>query len=314
MTEKFFNIKQREKLISEWQNIMPRKFQEWFDALPNSIRKKLDFSIESTIYLEKEYLRKILRDKIKTSQNKAMINFKYDLDCIGYYIGETLIKNAPFQMVWEVAEYTPTDELFPMVIKSYDYYASPSSFFTEVFAISTANPDQGYDSDKNYLYDRYSEILTYYEEKFNNNEFKNVFVQKIDNSYQYFMLIGNVANPLLKINASLQNYFKDRKSPPKLSFYNNSNDYLLIEMNENYYFHLQFKSSSKIKEELTEKCSNDLDMNIINQSQSIVKFWADEDPETDFMNEALWVLQKISELPEIITIFDISTGEELTFS
>jgi len=287
-----------------WDKKISLDFENWFNKLPKPLAHKLDFSYESIIPLEKEYMRIFLRNKILNN-----IDFNKELDYVRYYVGEVFIKNAPMKMI-RVSK----------SIESTEYRASVTPFFERIFLLSKADVKDGYNEKTNYLYDFCIEQQEVFEKVVKHSEYRDDFALaiRLDDNYQYFLLHETDTNPLPKIKTLLKEYFSTHDNPPKLSYHRDSKDYLIIEMSDYYCFHFKFKQGDRVKkliQEMLEKdYSGELNKKEIAQCQSTTEFWGDEDPEIDYMNEALWMLQEISELPEIVTILDINTGEELLFS
>ena len=309
MAEKKLSKSERKAIEADWFERMPKQLNEWLASLPEALQKQLDYSPESLLALQ-EYLWEKYDDipAIEHPKNQK------EAEAAGYYYGETYRKHMPMELHWEAGDILDDSDISPMLLANNEYINA----WTDIFRQLAASVAESQRSE--------SELLWYF------NGGKEVYQRKIDNnervenlapivpgrggySYQYFLLQTDKQNLLPKIEKLLKQYFSSENNPAKASFYNDN--HLLINMEDDYYFHLTHSSNESIREEIQEMAQDyngEIEPSKIAQCQSRLEFWGDEDSDLDYMNDALWILQEISELPEIITILDVKTGEELTFN
>ncbi len=305
MPAKKLNKKTRDDIENRWYNTIPERLKDWLKGLPSPLNHQLDFSPDSIEPLQNYLWERYDSSSIESEENMA------EIECIAYYYGEIHRKHMPIKMEWVSSNILNEGSISSMFLSNDEYLNTGTSIFDNIVA-SVAETEKG----ESHLIWFYNKKLEVQNKTIENKEFNFIFSIRLDDNYQYFLLQKTDTNPLLQIKILLEDNFSKRDNPPKLSYYRDNNDYLIIEMSDDYCFHFKFKSGDWTKESIElmskEKYTGELDKSDIAQCRSTTEFWGDQDNNMDYMNEALWLLEYIApKLPDLVTIYDLKNGDEI---
>ena len=305
MAEKRLTKKQREQIENEWYNTMPERVKNWLLSLPPILKEKLDFSPESIVALQEYLWDKYDEYSITDIKNRD------EAECAGYYYGEIHRRHTPIELRWESSDILGDDDISTMLLKNEHYLNCGTGIFRDLeYAMSEMGKVE------NHLVWYFNKKKEVHQRQIDNNEYASVFSIRLDDNYQYFLLHKTDTNSLLQIKALLEDYFSTRDNPPKLSYYRNNEDHLVIEMSDEYCFHFKYQQGNRVKtliQEMAEsKYSGEANKKEIALCRSTTEFWGDQDNNMDYMNEALWLLEYIApKLPDLVTVYDLKNGDEI---
>lgn len=305
MAEKRLTKKQCEQIENEWYSTMPERVKDWLASLLPTFKERLDFSPESIMTLQEYLWDKYDEYTITDIKNRD------EAECAGYYYGEIHRKYSSIDLKWISSDTLSDDDISTMFLHNDEYLNAGSDIFGDLeYAMSEMGKAE------NHLVWYFKKKKEVHQRQFDNNEYASVFVIRLDDNYQYFLLHKTNANPLPQIKTLLNEYFSTRDNPPKVSYYRDSEDYLIIEMSDKYCFHFNFKQGSRVKTLIQEmaksKYSGKANKNEITQCRSTTEFWGDQDNNMDYMNEALWLLEYVApKLSDLVTIYDLKGNDEI---
>jgi len=297
---KKINAKESEERLvwfDYWLCSISDRLNNWKESLPNELKVKLDNSPESLIHLEQFILSKF-QNPIDA---RDPVNEKI-LDAISTYIGEVLRLNLPDKPEWDVelTKLEVNDEYY-----FYPYLKRNSPFVG--FNPHTLLPNAIKVREGNKLFGFYEKMLTVYQKK------KSIISTKTlpgqgGFSYQYFILIKNNSFDLNEIALVLQDCYSKKGEGGKVYFHNEK--HLLVNMGNNYYFHFQLDTSEGVlqeSKEIAQKYNGNKNKDLIASCKNRVEFWGDEDPDADYINDHIYLLEKIM-LNDKLMIFDFRNG------
>ena len=120
-------------------------------------------------------------------------------------------------------------------------------------------------------------------------------------AYQAYLLFKNDALSLNDIERTMTEYASKKNA----SFQYYGDNHLVLSLNKGYNFHFDLDKRPEVIEE-SKELSQSLNIPDVALCNTRIEFWGDEDPEVDFMNESLFILEKLSQLPVII--YDFNAG------
>ena len=127
-------------------------------------------------------------------------------------------------------------------------------------------------------------------------------------SYQYFILAKDESFELKEIEQALKAYYAKKSSDNKVHFHNER--HLLVNMGGDYYFHFQLDTSEGVlleSKEIAENYKGYKDKSVIASCKSRVEFWGDEDPNGDYINDHMYLLEQLIQNEKLL-IFDFRNG------
>lgn len=254
--------------------------KSWLSENPN--REQLDFSPESLVTVENQILDRIpSKSEFLDSKNKDFI-----LGLL-FYVGEVFKRNDRIRNLSWISR----NEKMPILFCRY-YKNSWVDIFQKFPSVIHRRTGRVF-------IDYFNKNISYFEE--NKERFKidsvpipgtkgKSYCQMLQNE-DYSLQIDSIYQLL---NEELYTSINTKS----LYFHNES--HLLIDMNSNYFFHFASTTNKKFATTHSFKC------------ESMIEFWGDEDPNGDYMNEYLFILQLISNLP--VHVYDAKDGRlhELT--
>jgi len=288
-----------ERLIwfKDWVSSMPNRLNNWKEQLPKEIKVKLDKTPESLLQLEQFILTKFANPReARDPANSKM------LDAVSTYIGEVLRLNLPDKPEWDV-ELTKLEG-------NAEYYFYPYLKRTSPFIglnPHTLIPNTIKVREGNKLFTFYEKQLSVYQKKKGVMPSK-VILGKGGFSYQYFILVKDESFELNEIERTLEAYYAKKGSGDNVYFHNDR--HLLVNMEGNYYFHFQLDTSEGVlqeSKEIAENYKGDKDKSVIASCKSRVEFWGDEDPEGDYINDHMYLLEQLMQNDKLL-IFDFRNG------
>lgn len=264
------------------------------DFVGTENESKLDFSADSI-----KYMSQLIINNFDDPYNFGITTGKDLLDAISIYIGEAYIKNSRGLAVWHAYVGKPVD----------------GQYYFEAYILFSGGLGGDY-SPHHYPY-------TIYNKSFDN--LYNVFNAKIEScvenyksfipipgrggyAYQYFILLKDENFTLQIVEETIQNYNLKFSKGFELSYYNDK--HLLVKMSDDYYFHFSFDDSAGLDEEsqsIASKYQGEKDKSAIASCKTRIEFWGDEDPNGDFINNHMSLLDLFISNEDIF-IYDFRNG------
>ena len=275
------------KLEERLQNflIWQETIQERLKVL--TINSNLDFSPDSLNLIEQKILENYMDPMEALSFDKEVIS-----DMIGTYIGEVFIKNLPIKVEWKVA--TETSSEYSNAY-NFIYYLGSNGGFTGFnpflnIVLFVINKRSG------------SALIEFYY-KIRNSVVSKLIIEPQENkisvpingfAYQTYLLFKNDAVTLNDIEQSLIDYSNKKNA----SFQYYGDNHLVLSLDKGYNFHFDLDKRPEVIEESRE-LSQSLNTPDLALCNSRIEFWGDEDPDVCFMNESLFILERLNPLPVI---------------
>lgn len=289
-------LKQRENNLQEWLTNKDIFLNEWIKSLPKEYSMSMDFSINSLLKLG-EYI--ILQYDNPNSMLKTE-NPK-ELDAISGYIGEVFIENITGDNKWCISD-------APSKKGMYNFYFNVDGEFGEFNPFNSCVPNLVYSKESDKIYALLQGKVAYVKDKIIEATTDNRIPGKGGYSYQYFILVKEESFQLYEIEQTLKSYYAKRGWEDKVSLHNEN--HLLVDLSNDYYFHFQFDMSDSVlqeSKEIAENYKGNKDKAIIASCRSRVEFWGDEDPDGDYLNDHMFILEQIMKNEKLL-IYDYRNG------
>lgn len=297
---KKLNSKESEERLvwfNDWVSSIPNRLTDWKEELPAELQIKLDKTPESLLELEQFILTKFQSPK----ETRDPANSKI-LDAISTYVGEVLRLNLPDKPEWDV-ELTKLEGNAEYYFYPYLKRVNPFIGFNP----HTLLPNAVKVREGNKLFAFYEKQLSVYQKKKGVKTSK-VLPGKGGFSYQYFILVKDESFELWEIEQALKAYYAKKGSENKVHFHNEG--HLLVNMGGDYYFHFQLDTSEGVlqeSKEIAENYKGNKDKSVIASCKSRVEFWGDEDPNGDYINDHMYLLEQLLQNDKLM-IFDFRNG------
>ncbi|SMG09462.1 hypothetical protein SAMN05661096_00217 [Marivirga sericea] len=290
--------KERELSFLKWLEEKDTLIKNWLRLIPDSFSNGLDYSLESLVLLS-DYL--ILNYKMPES-TESLTN-QDEMMAVSGYIGEVYIRNIPGNKEWIMSELTPRKnnkfEFFYLVGERNKDQINPFSAYI---------PSLIYSKDNQEIYLSLKAIKNNSEEFIKKSNAAKVIPGKGGFSYQYFILVKDESFELNEIEQALKIYYAKKGSRDRV--YSHNERHLLVNMGDNYYFHFQLDTGEGVlqeSKEIAENYKGDKDKSVIASCKSRVEFWGDEDPDGDYINDHMYLLEQLMQNAKLL-IFDFRNG------
>ncbi len=273
--------------------IVEEKINRWKSQFDEQIQTALNFNSESLMVVEKLLLSKFDNKKqLLEKPNQGFVEA-----CI-LYIGEVFRRNDKIRKLnWIFS----LDAIFPIL--ECPYYSNSWVDVIKKFPI-LLNKRSG-----TVIYDYFIKNTNYFKEN-HKDLFKGTqaIPGKGGYGYQYFILVQEESFQLQEIEQVLKNYYAKKGLGDKVSFH--SENHLLVDMSNDYYFHFQLEMSESVlqeSKEIAESYKGNKDKTTIASCKSRVEFWGDEDPDGDYFNDHMFILEQIMKNEKLL-IYDYRNG------
>ena len=291
-------LKDREEHLDKWIKNKNKYFEEWIENLPGTLNSQLDFSVKSLNAIGNYLITKYSNpEDIEDSQHSE------EVFILTGYVLEVYLRNLQnANWTWGISEYDG---------RKGDQYYYPFNIGNKYSTINIFSilPSMIYKKEESFLMTYFSLRQESIDELNHMLGLNSLIPSKGGYNYQYFILIRNDEYfNLNQIEQSLKEY-NSKKGPQKNIFFHDDK-HLLVEMGSDYYFHLQFDVSTDVLQEsreIAESYKGNKDKNVISSCKSRVEFWGDEDPDGEFFNEHLFILEILSKNDNLL-IYDFKQG------
>ncbi|MEY5049637.1 MAG: hypothetical protein RLZZ175_2996 [Bacteroidota bacterium] len=283
----------KKKFDEEWLPCIPCRIEYLKEFVGFEVATKLDFSKESLMIVSQ-----LLLDNFKDPYNYGLSDDKQLLDAITTYIGEVYIKFGNGLISWKAFNIKPREN---------EYY------FEGVLIFANGN---GNYPPSNYPYIIHHKAINEISKIF--NAFIHFDVENYKPiipipgrggyAYQYFILLKDESFTLQIVEDTIQNYNLKFSKGFELSYYNDK--HLLVKMSDDYYFHFSFDDSAGLDEEsqsIASKYQGEKDKSAIASCKTRIEFWGDEDPNGDYINAHMSLLDLFISNEDIF-IYDFRNG------
>lgn len=271
------------------------KISNWKSQFDKQIQTNLDYTPDSLLIVEKLLLSKFDNKEQLLDKN----NFSFVESCI-FYIGEVFRRNDKIRKLdWVFSSIDAHS--FPIL--ECPYHSNSWVDLLKKFPVLL------HKKSGTILHDYFVKNTEYFKE---NHErlLKNIptIPGKGGFSYQYFILVKDESFQLNEIEQALKAYYAKKGSGDRVYFHNER--HLLVNMGDDYYFHFQLDTSEGVlqeSKEIAENYKGDKDKPMIASCKSRVEFWGDEDPEGDYLNDHMNLMEQLMQNDKLL-IFDFRNG------
>jgi hypothetical protein len=277
------------------KSTIEEKISNWKSQFDKQTQTKLDHTPDSLLVVEKILLSKF--DNKEQLLDEANFGF---VESSIFYIGEVFRKNDKIRKLEWVFS---SSEARTFPILECPYHANSWVDVLKKFPVLL------HKKSGTVLHDYFVKNTEYFKE---NRErlLKNASVLpgKGGFSYQYFILVKDESFELKEIEQALKAYYAKKSSEDKVHFHNES--HLLVNMGDDYYFHFQLDTSEGVlqeSKEIAENYKGVKDKSVIASCKSRVEFWGDEDPDGDYINDHMILLEQLLQNDKLL-IFDFRNG------
>ena len=242
----------------------------------NRDKFNMDFSPDSLIGLEQLMLSKIYnQEELVDPENKEF------LLGVLFYVGEVFKRNDNIRNL----SWVSSPERMPIL--SCRYYSNSWVTISQKFPLII------HERSESVLFNFFKKNISYFIEKGHKVKKVDVPIPGTDSkSYQHIIYNDSCALKLRDIESRLNSEKMLELSIRSIYFHDKN--HLLVDMNTGYFFHFETKLNELPPKELEVKCNE------------VVSFWGDEDINGDFINEYMFILDKL--IHDYIYIFDVRTG------
>jgi len=278
-----------------------------YDKWSNSVEERLNIVLSKYSFLDftpssLETLEKLLLEEFKDPMVAYQLDNADFFDSVSTYIGEVYIRNLPLQLKWDVSLESPKNKdsfAFLYFINGDSDFTGFNPFSRIPFALNIRSGDK--------LLSHYTNLEKV---KLNVNTTSNSqsFVPPNNGfSYHNYLMFKNSLLTLEYVKLNLNKYYSIRSNRYSIVIYNNSR--LILHLDNKYNFHFDLDVRDNVIEESREIAANykgEKKITGLEYCNSRIEFWGDEDPNGEYINEYMFILEEF--IQDSIYIFDIRNG------